>query len=143
MEFETKKSNEKAGLIAFQNESHFYFIAKSYEGNSPVVQLNKGFENGAELLASEKLSSSEKAVEFKVEFDKDTYRFYYKTGSEWKNLGGELDGKYLSTRVAGGFVGTNLGMYTTSQGEASDNEAVFDWFEYSGNDEVYQKNQGN
>ncbi|WP_051205298.1 glycoside hydrolase family 43 protein [Salinimicrobium xinjiangense] len=142
MEFDTKKPNEKAGLIAFQNESHFYFIAKSYEGNSPVVQLFKGSENGAELLASEKLSASDKTIEFMVEFDEDTYRFYFKTDSDWINLGGELEGKYLSTRVAGGFVGTNLGMYTTSQGEASDNKAAFDWFEYSGNDEVYKNRKG-
>lgn len=73
-----------------------------------------------------------------MEFDEDEYRFYYKTAYKWKNLGGELDGKYLSTRVAGGFVGTNLGMYTTSNGEMSNNKAAFDWFKYFGNDEVYQ-----
>lgn len=141
LEFETKKPNEKAGLIAFQNETHFYFIAKSHDGNSPVVQLYRGTEDGEELLASRKLSSSDVAIDFKVEFDEDEYSFYYKTGSDWNNLGGELDGKYLSTRVAGGFVGANLGMYTTSNGEASDNKAVFDWFEYTGNDEVYKNLQ--
>ncbi|WP_324721695.1 glycoside hydrolase family 43 protein [Salinimicrobium sp. HB62] len=143
MNFETKKSNEKAGLIAFQNETHFYFIAKSYEGNSPVVQLYRGSESGPELLASEKISPSGKPVVFKVEFDKDIYKFYYKTGNEWKNLGGELYGKYLSTRIAGGFVGNNIGMYTTSNGETSNNSAAFDWFKYSGDDEVYQESQNN
>ncbi|UJH90636.1 glycoside hydrolase family 43 protein [Antarcticibacterium sp. 1MA-6-2] len=143
LNFDTKKENEKAGLIAFQNEAHFYFIAKSYEGNSPVVQLFKGAENGEELLASQKLPASGEAIEFKVEFDEDVYRFFYKTGSEWKNLGGELDGKYLSTKVAGGFVGNNLGMYTTSNEEESKNKAAFDWFSYLGDDEVYQKEQGN
>lgn len=137
MEFKTEKSNEKAGLIAFQNESHYYFIAKSYEENSPVVQLFKGSEDGNELLASQKLVASGEAIEFKVEFNEDNYRFYYKTNSGWNNLGGDLDGKYLSTKVAGGFVGNNIGMYTTSHGEASENRAVFDWFSYLGNDTVY------
>ena len=140
MEFETEKSNEKAGLIAFQNETHYYFIAKSHDGNSSVVQLYRATENGEELIASEKLTHTGEAIEFKVEFDEDKYRFYYKTGtdSEWTNLGGELDGKYLSTKVADGFVGNNIGMYTTSKGQASENKATFDWFKYSGNDEVYQ-----
>lgn len=138
MEFETKRSNEKAGLIAFQNESHFYFITKSFEGNSPVVQLYRGNRNGDELLASEKLSSTGKGIEFKVEFDEEKYRFYFKTKSDWKNIGGDLDVKYLSTRVAGGFVGVNLGMYTTSNEQPSENEAAFDWFKYSGEDEVYK-----
>ncbi|WP_029033804.1 glycoside hydrolase family 43 protein [Salinimicrobium terrae] len=137
MEFETENSNEKAGLIAFQNESHYYFIAKSFEDNSPVVQLFKGTEDGKELLASQKLSSSGEAIEFKVEFNEDNYRFYFKTDSGWNNLGGDLSGKYLSTKEAGGFVGNNIGMYTTSHGEASENKAVFDWFSYLGNDTVY------
>lgn len=141
LEFETQRSNEKAGLIAFQNETHFYYIAKSYQDNSPVVQLFRGGEEGDELLASEKLSASGKEIEFKVEFDKDTYRFSYKMGKDWMNIGGVLDGKYLSTKVAGGFVGNNLGMYTTSNGEASKNKASFNWFTYSGKDDVYLTRQ--
>jgi xylan 1,4-beta-xylosidase len=37
----------------------------------------------------------------------------------------ELDGRYLSTEVAGGFIGRVIGMY------ARGGEAAFDWFEYA------------
>jgi hypothetical protein len=37
---------------------------------------------------------------------------------------GELDGKYLSTEVAGGFTGRVIGMY------ASAGTVHFDWFDY-------------
>jgi hypothetical protein len=35
-----------------------------------------------------------------------------------------LDGRYLSTQVAGGFTGRVIGMYVT------EGEAAFDWFDY-------------
>ncbi|MFE0676261.1 glycoside hydrolase family 43 protein [Streptomyces sp. NPDC058867] len=38
----------------------------------------------------------------------------------------ELDGRYLSTQVAGGFTGRVIGMYVT------EGSAAFDWFEYRG-----------
>jgi hypothetical protein len=40
----------------------------------------------------------------------------------------ELDGRYLSTEVASGFVGRTIGMYV------SGGVAAFDWFEYQGSE---------
>ncbi|MGM0879705.1 MAG: hypothetical protein ACQEXQ_01540 [Bacillota bacterium] len=42
------------------------------------------------------------------------------------------NGTILSTDVAGGFVGAYIGMYATSAGRPSENAAVFNWFEYKG-----------
>jgi alpha-N-arabinofuranosidase len=36
----------------------------------------------------------------------------------------------LSSDVAGGFVGTTLGLYCSSNGQESNNYADFDFFEY-------------
>ena len=41
-----------------------------------------------------------------------------------------VDGRILSTPVAGGFVGAYIGMYASSNGQPSDKVADFDWFEY-------------
>jgi alpha-N-arabinofuranosidase len=43
-----------------------------------------------------------------------------------------VDGRILSTPVAGGFVGAYIGMYASSNGHPSENVADFDWFEYVG-----------
>ena len=37
----------------------------------------------------------------------------------------ELDGRYLSTEVTGGFLGRTIGIY------AVDGAAAFDWFDYA------------
>ncbi len=36
----------------------------------------------------------------------------------------QLDGRYLSTEVTGGFLGRTIGMF------AVDGDAAFDWFDY-------------
>ncbi len=45
-----------------------------------------------------------------------------------------MDGRILSTNVAGGYVGAYIGMYASSHGQPSENVADFDWFEYVGLD---------
>jgi len=42
----------------------------------------------------------------------------------------------LSTPVAGGFVGAVIALYASSNGQASTNQADFDWFEYIGLNEA-------
>lgn len=138
LDFTTNKSNEQAGLVAFQNETNFYFIARSIKNGSPVVELIKGSKDGNVVLETAELNSGNENIKFKMEFDKDEYQFFYNTNGKWMPIGGTLDGKYLSTRVAGGFVGVVLGMYTTSNGELSDNHAAFDHFQYTGKDEIYK-----
>jgi alpha-N-arabinofuranosidase len=50
-----------------------------------------------------------------------------------------VDATFLSTKVAGGFVGCMYALYATSSGTPSGNSAFVDWFEYVGNDEVYKQ----
>ncbi|TDN90347.1 alpha-N-arabinofuranosidase [Salegentibacter sp. 24] len=133
--FEAKAENEKAGLLAFQNENHYYYAALSVKNKKPVVELYKADK----LMESIVLDKKVNKVDFKLEFEEDDYTFYYKIKNDWKQLGKTQDGEFLSTKVAGGFVGVTLGLYTTSNGLESENHALFNWFEYSGDDDVYEE----
>lgn len=42
----------------------------------------------------------------------------------------KVDGRTLSPANAGGFVGTSIGMYATSNGKPGDSVADVDWFKY-------------
>ncbi|MFH9470782.1 glycoside hydrolase family 43 protein [Streptomyces clavifer] len=53
----------------------------------------------------------------------DTLRLGYETADGAFELLAELDGRYLTTEVAGGFTGRVIGMYATH------GSAAFDWFE--------------
>lgn len=135
MEFSPISENEKAGLIIFQNEKHFYYICKSIKNGIPVIELIKPTKESSYIIASTKLTS-DKTVFFKIEANKEVYNFYYaETVDNWILLKGNVDAKFLSTQVAGGFVGAIYGMYTTSLGNSSESKAYFDWFRYKGNDQ--------
>ncbi|WP_207494769.1 glycoside hydrolase family 43 protein [Aridibaculum aurantiacum] len=145
MIFQPSASNEKAGLLCFMKETNFYFLCKSIDNKQPVVQLYKSTKETKklQLLASQVLpSTATGAIQFKVVANADNYSFYYSTNNKnWNLVKDNVDGKFLSTKVAGGFannfVGSTIGLYATSSGAPSGNIANFDWFEYKGNDEVY------
>jgi alpha-N-arabinofuranosidase len=137
LEFDATAENEKAGLLLFQNERRYYYLCKTIREGKPAVELYKG----AELVKSESLPlKSGQEVFFKIEADNDHYTFYYATSkNQWKVLADNVDGKYLSTKSAGGFVGCLYSMYATSNEKPSANAAAFNWFEVRNDDEVYKK----
>jgi xylan 1,4-beta-xylosidase len=145
-EFTPAAENEKAGILVFQNEKHFYYICKSMTDGAPVVQLYKSIADTVpgfpmELLVSRELDAGakSKALSFKIDAHGNTYAFSYGIEkNKWIMLKDSVDAIFLSTRVAGGFVGCMYALYTTSLGKPSGNTAFFDWFEAVGNDEVYR-----
>ena len=138
--FTAINENEKAGLIIFQNGTRYYFSGKSIQNNKPVVQLYKSPAKGGgadELGTSAYVS--DKNLFLKIEASNDVYNFYYATKkNKWILLKDKVDGKFLSTKTAGGFVGSMFGLYATSNGAATNNVALYNWFEYKGDDDIYK-----
>ncbi len=140
--FTAKVENEKAGLIAFQGETNFYFLCKSVKSGKPVVELyqsaaEEGKEN--ELLASAEIINNE-TLYLKVEAYNDKYIFYYaETKNNWTVLKDKVDAKFLSTKQAGGFVGTIYAMYATSNGTETTNTVSYEWFEVKNDDDIYKQ----
>ena len=138
MNFSAASFNEKAGLIIFQNETHFYYLCKSVEPGKPVVQLYKSEKDSMQLVTAAPLDSDKETVYLRIEPNKAVYTFSWSLdGKRWEKLK-ELDGRFLSTATAGGFVGSVFGLYATSMGEQSSGKASFDWFEYTGKDAVFR-----
>lgn len=145
LDFKSKSENEKAGLVVFLDEGHFYYLCKSKAGDDEVIQLYKSsqskIENNMELLASQAIekSNSDEQIYLKIEMKGKEFAFYFGyEPDDWKLVKDNIDATYLSIRVSWGFVGSMFAMYATSLGDPSDNAAYFDWFEYNGNDDVYK-----
>ena len=146
LQFVAATENEKAGLAIFQNEHHFYYLCKSIEGGKPVVQLYRSTKGeDMELLKSETLPSNNQSVNLLIVADGPAYSFYWSSGFDstmdrvkWNLLLSGADGKFLSTKTAGGFVGSLFGMYATSMGKPSSSSATYNLFEYKGDDDVYK-----
>jgi len=137
--FNAKSENEKAGLLIFQNEEHYYFLAQSIQNNNPCIQLLKSSTQGEELIASSPIILNPKNIELKIEAKEGTYAFYFSVNNkDWKILAENIDAKFLSTKVASGFVGSIFALYGTSNGIESSNSAYFREFQYTGNDKPYE-----
>lgn len=141
MDFKTAKENEKSGLMIYQSEYSFYYICKSASEKGTVIQLYKGnkMQKDMELITEQALNDKNDKIQLRIDINNDQCSFYYAVQPKaWKLLKDKLDGKYLSTKVAGGFVGSLFALYATSSGKASTNKASFSWLKYSGKDVVYQ-----
>ncbi len=141
LSFSPNADNEKAGLVIFQDEKHFYYLCRSADQGKAVIQLFKSADNGTmQLLTQSLLTNPAKNVQLRIQAEADKYSFFFADRkNEWKLLKDNVDGKFLSTEVAGGFIGCVFGMYATSLGESTSNLASFKYLRYSGNDPMYKK----
>jgi alpha-N-arabinofuranosidase len=132
VEFTPRSEHECAGLALIQNNDfHFQFVIT--KTTQPVLRLIKRAHAKEEILAEKPVNKA--ALYLKVEAHEQAYHFYFAEQPDtWRALTEQVDGRILSTPVAGGFVGTYLGMYASSNGRSSITHADFDWFEYVGLD---------
>jgi alpha-N-arabinofuranosidase len=102
-----KEPGVAAGIAAFQNGQHWYFLGARRDGDAVQVFLEK--QNGAttQQLAAATLKSTGD-IKLKITGDGREYSFYYDARG-WQPLLKNDDGSILSTEVAGGFVGATLG----------------------------------
>jgi xylan 1,4-beta-xylosidase len=112
------KRGDAAGLVAFQNDDYFYFFGITInENQDTVIQLEKRAgsrtDSQSVILAAESVPIYyDVPVYLKIEAKGKYYDFLYSSdGENWKLLAENADGTILSTQVAGGFVGTMIGMY--------------------------------
>jgi len=131
IEFTPQAANECAGLVLTQNnEFHFRFVVIG--GTSPTIQLVQRAHGEEKTLAEQDILNTG-PLYLKVEAHEQSYSFYVATTpNQWQSLAENVDGRILSTPVAGGFVGAWIALYASSNGQPATNHADFDWFEYLG-----------
>jgi alpha-N-arabinofuranosidase len=124
-----KNTLQTAGLVAFQNEKHYLLLGKrlNADGKMEVFleKTTKKNNNGSPIiLAKNVLSGKSKDLYLKMEGKGRYYDFYYKTSEkgEWVLLIKDVDASLLSTKEAGGFVGTYLAMYASENHFSSQNK---------------------
>ncbi len=110
-----KHDRARAGLVAFQNESHFYFVGlKRVDGRVELqVEARAG---GADPMEGRVLASTPMPgtgpVRLKIVERGDRIDFAYAPPEgAWRTLLKDADATVLSTKAAGGFVGAVFGVY--------------------------------
>lgn len=115
----------QCGLVAFQNDQHFYALELLQNKETAVVRVRKVDQ----ILAVHPVSPAtiKESMVFRITARGRYYDFDFRqTSGDWQPLLHGVDGTFLSTEVAGGFVGTYLGMYAIGENQ----KVTFDRFEY-------------
>ena len=108
--FTPQRDGDRAGLAAMQNDENYLFFGVTRLDGKRVVALytrNKGAE---ELVASTPVAGKA-PVTLTIRADRGTMAFDFATGGAKRTLRADVDVRFLSTKVAGGFVGTVVGPY--------------------------------
>lgn len=109
-----EKDSDRAGLVAIQNDNAWWFFGVTRIEGKPVVALIARQNSGNEtLIASAPFTGDSTTLTASI--DAGTAAFRYRAGGKTETLKTDFDVTFLSTRKAGGFVGTVIGPYAFGQ----------------------------
>lgn len=114
------KGKISAGLVAFQNEQYHYYLGVKTAAGKTTVFLEQAKGAKPSLVSSKDLAANTEQLRLRIQGKAGEISFYYADQKgEWQQLGEVQDAKILSTQVAGGFVGTTLGVHARQEKEAA------------------------
>ena len=116
MRFTPAQEGDRAGLVAFQSENNWYWLAVGRDDGKPVVQVIERAwrtpNRPDSVLATAPLPNANGTVYLRIVARRGAYDFLYATSPDrWTTLLKDADGTVLSTKAAGGFVGTVFALH--------------------------------
>ena len=110
-------SGVAAGLAAFQSESDYFFLAVRHHGGSTEIFLERAAGGAPQTVATAILTEPvPRQIVLRIAGAGRAYSFSYAAQpGAWTTLKENEDGSILSTAVAGGFVGTMLGLHARTE----------------------------
>lgn len=116
LKFIPKTENDFAGLTLFQNEKYQFLFGKTIADGKTVLNIYR-IAKEKSVIASVVLDRKEAKmpIKLKVIGNAGMCDFYFSfDGKTWITLTQNADATNLSTQVAGGFIGTCIGVYATT-----------------------------
>jgi alpha-N-arabinofuranosidase len=130
LDFNPAADNEIAGITVLMNERHHYDLYIQKEGNDRYIVLRYRIGSLKHIEKKASLPSGPVQLRIKAEQLLYTFSFLPAGAPDFISLG-NMETRYLSSEVAGGFTGVYLGMFASGNGKTSASPACFDWFEYT------------
>jgi alpha-N-arabinofuranosidase len=131
LDYEPGEESEEAGLVAYRDDGHHYEVAVTRRDGRRVVVVRRRIGDLVVEVGARAVEAG--PVRLRISATEEKYSFHYGSGTQgqYEQLA-QGDTRYLSTEVAGGFIGNYLAMYATGHGKPCRSPADFDWFEYVG-----------
>ncbi len=129
--------NEEAGLVLLQSDKFNYTFTLTLRNGKYLLSVVKRYKDFEEEITAYDMSACScedfKQLRLKVTQNIQSLEFSFAIGDgEYTVVCDNADASILCTDAAGGFVGTCLGIYASSNGNETNNYADFDWLSYKG-----------
>jgi len=130
MDFRPNKG-ECAGLCLYQSNHYYYTLERGYLEDGESIRVLRCDDNKVSVVAAMEMPQIGDVLDLKIEVNGQDLSFYVKKPEEevYRLVVEKVDGRILSTDVAGGFVGTVVGLFACNKAETVDKWAAFDWLQ--------------
>lgn len=114
--YDPRSAGDKAGIVALQSDEYWYLlsVARGAQGREIRLERRAGPNDATAgvKIASVPLRGTKTPVQLRIRARAGVYDFEYAVRpGQWRTLRRGEDGKILSTKTAGGFVGTLFGVH--------------------------------
>lgn len=118
LKYRPKSEKDLAGIACFQNRNAQIVFGLTSLNGKAVLKLVKRWKDRSEILAMTEISSESNPIELRISAVGERFLFAYsEDGIHFREVAPAVQADFLSTTVAGGFVGNMLGLYATSKDE--------------------------
>lgn len=125
LDFSAKQENEHAGMVLYRrSNSHFAFVKE--KDSLLILKTLKGKKTEVARMPYKK----DKVILQVTSRGLDLQFYYGLSVNKLKPIGNVQSMSVISFEMAEGFNGPYVGMYASSNGSPSTEQAVVDWFEY-------------
>ena len=105
--------------MCYQSEQFNYVFGVTKKAKENYLVLQRTERGNSTTLASVPVKETS-SIQLRVKAEGDNYTFSYSTdGKDFQAVGGTVSGDILSTNVAGGFTGSMIGLYATTNNDAA------------------------
>jgi xylan 1,4-beta-xylosidase len=107
----------EAGIVALQSDEFWYFLAVGDDNGRPVLRLKRRAGptdpvTGVTLEQASLPTLGSRPIQLRIDANGASYDFSWSSdGKRWIAVAKGVDGTILSTKRAGGFVGTTFGVH--------------------------------
>jgi beta-xylosidase len=133
MHFTPENDNEEAGISLMVDDSSHYNFTRTKENDQHTLTISSGSTKDP-LLIKKKIDNidTEAPLYLRITSEMHRYTFSFSTnGVDFTEVANNISGRILSA-TGMVFTGTYVGMYASSKGKDSNNQAAYEWFVYRG-----------
>jgi xylan 1,4-beta-xylosidase len=134
VDFTPATGREEAGLVLYRHPFHRYELGVRREKGRREVFVRQTIGRRLSAVTAAALVPEGGPLVLQVDAEPEEYTLSWGPSPDRLTRLDAAVSRYLSSEVAGGFVGTYVGLYATGNGRAADVVAAFDWFDYEPKD---------